>query len=580
MKGLESLTQWRRLTAAVAVAACLLVILLAWLGYVAVREWQRSVAVRAAREAEEASGLLVGAVTRNMRAVQRSILSSPTLNAVTLRPPYQAFNLIAGAFARYQYPESFILWRRDVGSGSAALLLHRRDRLPAWARPVDDPRRFPLRVENDAPIAHRLLERIRADGTQGRQFSAFETAIDGSRYQVVARLFYTENLDQEIDLILGFTVNLDWVRQHYFPALLQEPEWTRGTRTDVLLTIADDRGQHVADTRGRPSTESASSARRTFPLMFFNPQVIAADPPPDLPRVSWVVQAALREDSSLAAAFDAGNRMLILQVIAAGALALGVLLTVRASRAKLKLAHLQSDFVSSVTHEFKTPIATIQAAGESLAAGRIDGSVARQEYAGYIVQEARRLARLVDNLLTFSRVTDSAVTPHPFEPVALADLVTETLQRFAIHLEEGKFTVRVEMPLAGAVISGDRSGIELMLDNLIDNAIRHSRTGRELRVAARNAQGKVVLEVADLGGGIAEDELPHVTRRFYRGRNAGQGGTGLGLAIAHRIVTDHGGTMAIQSDRGRGTTVTITFPAMPVGDAERAPSITSAVDKA
>jgi hypothetical protein len=314
------LTQWRRITAVVMIGAFVLVSLLAWLGYVAVREWQRSVETRAEREAEEAAGLLVSGLTRDMRAVQRSVLSSPAVDPVTLRPPYQVFNIIAGALARYQYPESFILWRREADS--SGLLLHRRERPPTWTVPTDV-QRFPLRLENNAPIAKLLIDRIRVDASQARRFSVFETMIGGSRYQVVARLFYSENPAQ-LDSVLGFTVNLDWVRQHYFPSQLADPVWTRRAVGDVLLTLSDDRRQPVADTGGLVSRRSVRHYERTFPLMFFNPQLVAADPPPDLGRQLWVVEAAARDDSSFVAALDAGNRMLVLQLIATVALALGV----------------------------------------------------------------------------------------------------------------------------------------------------------------------------------------------------------------------------------------------------------------
>ncbi len=555
----KSLRQGPGLAVVVAVGAFLLVSLLAWPGYVSVREWQRSVEVRAEKEAEAASGLLLGGLMRDMRAVQRSVLLSPAVNGVTLRPPYEAFNLVAGAFARYQYPESFFLWRHD-STNQAGLLLHRRERRPNWAKPANDPHRFPLTVENDAPAIHELLDRIRVDAAQTRRFSVFETTLEGSRYQVVARLFYG-GTQSELEAVFGFTVNLDWVRQHYFTSFLQEAVWTRGAGADVLLAIRNDQGQPIADTGRKPERKAISPHERLFPLMFFNPQLIAADPPPDLQRRWWVIHAAVRDDSSLVAALDAAKRMLVLEAVAAGALALGVFLTVRASWAKVKLADLQSEFISRVTHEFKTPIATIKAAGESLVAGRIDGSAARHEYAGFIVQEARRLARLVDNLLTFSRVTDTTVAQHHFEPVALSNLVSETLRRFAPQIGEGKFTVRVDVPESLPFITGDASAIELMLDNLIDNAIRHSRTGQQLEIRAAARHDKVTLEVADLGGGIAEDEVALVTRKFYRGRNAGQGGTGLGLAIAERIITEHGGTMAIRSQPGLGTTVIVNFPA-------------------
>jgi signal transduction histidine kinase len=263
----------------------------------------------------------------------------------------------------------------------------------------------------------------------------------------------------------------------------------------------------------------------------------------------------------LAALADA-NRMRALGLVAAATLAVGIALSVRAARTRLRLAELRSDFVASVTHEFKTPIATIRAAGETLVADRLDSAAARQDYAGYIVQESRRLNRLVDNLLAFTRVTDTPEVRPPLEAVVLADVVAESLDRFAVQLAAGAF--RVEVAVAPTPpVQGDRTGLALMLDNLVDNAIRHSRGEHRIAVRAKDEGRIVVLEVSDRGGGIPPDEVQHVTRKFYRGRLAGHGGTGLGLAIAARIVDDHHGTLTIQSESGVGTTVRIAIPVEP-----------------
>jgi hypothetical protein len=365
---IEPLLLRHRIAVAVAVVAAVSVSLLAWLGYVAVREWQQSVSVLAERGAEEASEVLLTGVTRDMRAVQRSVLASPALDAFALRPPFEVVNVVAGAFGRYRYPESFFLWRTEAPNGG--MFMYRRDRPPPWAKPVADRNQFPLTVESNPPGLRPLVDRVRIDARNGRRFSVFETSIAGVPYQVVARLFYRDELALELDAVLGFVVNLDWVRQHYFAELLREDIWTRGARADVLLAIEDERDQLVTSTAPASVANSTPSAQRSFPLMFFNPELIAADPPADLPRHFWNLSATVRNDSSLVAAQSAGSRMLTLQAIAAAALVIGLALTMRASRARIRLADLQSDFVSSVTHEFKTPISTIQAAGASLAAGR------------------------------------------------------------------------------------------------------------------------------------------------------------------------------------------------------------------
>ena len=147
------------------------------------------------------------------------------------------------------------------------------------------------------------------------------------------------------------------------------------------------------------------------------------------------------------------------------------------------------------------------------------------------------------------------------EPVVLAEIVAQSLDRFAVQLDKAAFRVDVDMEPTLPPVQGDRTALALMLDNLVDNAIRHSRGAHQMTIRARAEGRAVVLEVCDRGGGIPPDEVRHVTRKFYRGRQAGHGGTGLGLAIASRIVEDHQGTLTIDSQSGVGTTMRVSIPA-------------------
>jgi signal transduction histidine kinase len=562
----EKLLLQRPVVRAFAAAACLSIVLLAWVGYVAVREWQNSVMLLGGRQAEDAADRFFTELTRDMQAVQRQVLQSPALDAFAsvgppLDPSYEAVNLVASAFARYSYPESFFFWSRAPVTTPTAFF-YRRDRRPPWSSGADDPGRFPVVIDERSPIGGSVLGLIQRDAGQGRPFVVLETTLNGIPYQVVARLLYRDAFRQNIDTVFGFMVNLTWARDHYFAGLLQQTLSADSSRRAVVLSILDDQGQKVAETGAVKGAGAASPARRTFRPMFFNPLLVAAEPPSAQQRRWWTIEAVTRGDSSLLAAAAAANRMLILQIVAAVMLAAGIILSLRAARAGLRLSELRSDFVASVTHEFKTPIATIRAAGETLAAGRLDGAAARQDYARYIVQEARRLTRLVDNLLAFSRLTDSVEVKHPIEPVALADVVADTIERFSVQLTGGDFQVEVSVPGTLPLVSGDPGAIALMLDNLVDNAIRHSRNQHRLSIRAKADARTVFLEVADGGGGIPEDEIKHVTKRFFRGRHAGHGGTGLGLAIAARIVAEHGGALEVVSEAGVGTTVRVTLPVL------------------
>jgi signal transduction histidine kinase len=234
-------------------------------------------------------------------------------------------------------------------------------------------------------------------------------------------------------------------------------------------------------------------------------------------------------------------------------------MTMRAVRANARLAQLRSDFVATVTHELKTPLATIRAVGDTLVSGRIGTQTAQREYAQLVVQESKSLTRLVDNLLALSRITD-VTEVYSFEPQSVDALVEDTLQGFGPQLEAAGFETDVDLPADLPLVRADRTAMGLMLDNLVDNAIRYSPTRRHLHIAAHRENGHVALDVTDEGRGIPEDEIEHVTRKFFRGRHVVPHGGGLGLAIVKRIVTDHGGELTIRSRVNAGTTVTVMIP--------------------
>lgn len=561
----------RRIALLLGIVACLLIALLASLGYIAVREWEHSVLLLADRQAAEASERFLNQLSRDMQGVQRGVLLSSELDIFTsVEPPsdasasdpsYEAVNLVASAFARYSYPESFFLWRRS-GAGAAPAFFYRQERRPAWTHDAGGPRRFPVVMDDRSPVGAELLAVIQRDTGQRRPFVVAETMLNGVPYQMVARLFYRDPLRQNIDTVFGFLVNLTWARQHYFSGLLEQTFPADDSERGVSVAVFDDSGRRVAGSAAVAARSTTPSERR-LPLMFFNPLLVAAEPWSAQQRNGWIIRAVAREDSTLVAAARAAHRMLLLQIVAAAMLLAGIVLSVRAAGARLRLAELRSDFVASVTHEFKTPIATIRAAGETLAAGRLEGVSAQRDYARFIVQEAHRLTRLVDNLLAFSRLTDSTDVRQPAEPVVIADLVTGALGRFSVQLDALGFHVDVSVPEALPLVPGDPGALELMLDNIVDNAIRHSRNEHRLSIHARADERTVFLEVSDSGGGIPPDEIQHVTKKFFRGRHAEHGGTGLGLALAARVIADHGGTLEIGSEAGIGTTIRIGLPAMP-----------------
>jgi len=463
---------------------------------------------------------------------------------------------VASAFARYPYPESFFTDRGSLDARTAVFFT-RSSRPPPWAPADSGSNRFPVSVQNSAPIAQRVVSRLAADTAAGRRFSIFDLDIGGTTYQVVARLIYRDQLREHLDGVFGFMVDMSWARKHYFSDLTSQVARIGGPTQGLVLGVSDDVGARVASTQ--ELVGAGPARRRSFPVTFFDPLLIAVDPPADLSRRDWFVEVSGAADPALAAAINSANRTLILSGIAGAMLAIAMVLMARAVRARAHLAELRSEFVSSVTHELKTPIAAIRAAGDTLVSGRIPSPSGRREYAQMVVQEAKRLTRLVDNLLALSRITD-VTEVYSFEPFALETLIEHTMQDFQHQFTEAGFQTQVEIPTNIPLVRADRTAMRLMLDNLVDNAIRYSPTTKSVTVAARRENGAVTVDVIDRGRGIPEDEIEHVTRRFFRGRHFISNGSGLGLAIVKRVVADHGGRLDIRSTVDIGTTVSVTLP--------------------
>jgi hypothetical protein len=348
----------RLLTSALVAAVALAFTAFGWFGYRAVSGWRHSATLLASQRAGEAADRLATALGRDMRGVQATVLSSPQWDQFMLDPPYDVRTLAASAFARYPYPESFFAWRGPAAP-PAVVFLNRSDRRPAWMPGAAGPNRFPVIVEYEPAVAGLLMRRIQRDAAGRRRFSVFEMLLGRTRYQVVARLLYRDALREQLEGAFGFTVNLDWARRSYFPDMTRQIARIGGSGTGLALAVLDERGARIAGTSAEALPEPTT--RRAFPLFFFDPGLLALESPADLERAQWTAMAAAGADPTLGEALRGSNQTLAIAGIATVILALGLLLTARATRASARLAELRSEFVQTVTHELKTPIASIRA---------------------------------------------------------------------------------------------------------------------------------------------------------------------------------------------------------------------------
>ena len=219
---------------------------------------------------------------------------------------------------------------------------------------------------------------------------------------------------------------------------------------------------------------------------------------------------------------------------------------------------MRNSLLSSVSHDLRTPLATIIGASSGLLEGadRLD-AITRRDLVRSIHQEASHLDRLVNGLLEMTRLESGAVTIKK-EPQALDGVVGAVLKRLEGLLRDRP--VHVELPADLPLVPIDALSIEQVFLNLLDNAARYSPADSPIDVSASVAGLKLVVEVGDRGRGFGPGEELRVFDKFYRGPSARVGGVGLGLAICRAIVEAHGGAITAENRRGGGATVRFTLP--------------------
>jgi two-component system sensor histidine kinase SenX3 len=219
---------------------------------------------------------------------------------------------------------------------------------------------------------------------------------------------------------------------------------------------------------------------------------------------------------------------------------------------------VRTDFVANLSHELKTPIGGIAALADTMI-GEKDPQVI-ERLTARIVDESYRLSRIVDDLLDLSRIEFGGA--EDWEPVAITDVVNEVVAR--MQHESKRTGVSIEAKtLAGVRVVGDRMQLVSALQNLVSNAIKYSGDGKKVLVEVQATAELVSILVVDQGIGIAARDHQRIFERFYRvdrARSRATGGSGLGLSIVRHVVSNHGGTVSVVSEEGRGSTFTIVLP--------------------
>ena len=240
---------------------------------------------------------------------------------------------------------------------------------------------------------------------------------------------------------------------------------------------------------------------------------------------------------------------------------------------------MRADFVANASHELRTPLAAVSGFIDTLRGPARDDPPAQARFLGIMAEQAERMNRLLDDLLSLSRIE---LNEHqaPLGAVDMHGLILRMMAELEPRVASRRITMAADIAPDLPPVRGDADQLVQVLQNLLDNAVKYGREGGTIRIAARQTGGAnppssdgrwparpgMLVSVADNGPGIAKMHLPRLTERFYRidkGRSRAVGGTGLGLAIVKHVVNRHRGQMLVESEEGQGTTFTIWLPLAP-----------------
>jgi len=336
----------------------------------------------------------------------------------------------------------------------------------------------------------------------------------------------------------------------------------KATASKLRAAVADPRAVNAAlDSVARdPGVSIALSDAAGLPLLG-RP---AAQPRVQVVRVAaatglpWAVHVARTDwdpPSAQSRFLAAGGAVLALLLVG------GAYFVFRGMAREMAVAQLQSDFVSAVSHEFRSPLTSIRQLSHLLASDRVTGDDQRGRVYSALVRESERLHTLVEALLDFGRMEAGSLR-YRLEPLAPAQLVTEVTEAFRLSSAAAGYNLQLRAEPGLPRVAADREALSRALWNLLDNAVKYSPENKDI-VAEVSGQGAAVaIRVRDSGVGIPRSQHKEIFKKFVRGNPESTAkGTGIGLAMVAHIVRGHGGKILLESEPGKGSTFSILLPA-------------------
>lgn len=246
-----------------------------------------------------------------------------------------------------------------------------------------------------------------------------------------------------------------------------------------------------------------------------------------------------------------------------------VLVLLRDVTESRRIEAMRADFVAFASHELKTPLASLSGFIDTLRGHAKDDPEARDKFLSIMADQATRMRRLIEDLLSLSRI-ELREHVRPSDAVDLLGVVSDVTDGLTPFADQHGVEIGVTAPASLPKVLGDRDELAQVVQNLADNALRYGRSGKRIDISLspdeKGGKPVVRLTVRDHGPGIAKEHIPRLTERFYRvdaAASRARGGTGLGLAIVKHIVNRHQGTLSIESELGQGASFSVLLPVAP-----------------
>jgi signal transduction histidine kinase len=415
----------------------------------------------------------------------------------------------------------------------------------------------------DVPEGPLIVKRFQELAPQKHAISVFEATVDGRRTYFQAQLRFRFPARDRLTSFVAISVDAEKLRREFVPTLVSErlknvqnpPGFPR-----LVVTVRDTDDRVLYPTSGAAPAHYVDE--RKFAVVFFEPELQPFIAPEGHKPEIWRLRTGYgdRTIPEIIAARERPQRALM--AILAGVLGLGVFFVVRAFAREVRVAEMKSTFVSSVSHDLKTPLALIQLFAETLELGRLKNTDRANEYYRIINSEARKLTRLINNLLDFSKI-EAGLRKYKLEALDLRTIAQRVVDSLESQFRHNQFTVALNLPDSPVPALVDPDAAEQALENLLSNAMKYSPEHRDIAVEvdAWDRYGRI--RVRDSGIGIPLRLQRKVFQKFYRVQtDAGTGpqGTGLGLAIVDHVMRGHNGFVRVDSEPGRGSTFTLHFP--------------------